>query len=61
MLYIGTGEEAHDLFVRSASGSSSAINLYDLPTDGSTVYVRLQYKEEGVWKVTDDYNYTASN
>ena len=31
-----------------------------LPTDGSPVWVRLWYREGGVWKVAGDFPYTAA-
>jgi M6 family metalloprotease-like protein len=60
-LRIGSTLGGNDIANRFASGSASSIFINNLPTDGSTVYVRLRYKENGVWKTAGDYTYIASN
>ncbi len=60
-LRIGSTLGGNDIANRFAGSSSNSITVNGLPTNSSTVYVRLQYKENGVWKLAGDYSYTASN
>jgi hypothetical protein len=56
-LYIGSsqgGADIHD----SGSLSGTSTTVSGLPTDGSTLYVRLWTKQGGVWGY-NDYSYTA--
>ena len=59
-LRVGSNFGADNLANRSAAGSSSSITVHHLPTDSTTIFVRLQYKENGIWKIANDYTYTAS-
>ena len=60
-LRVGTTIGANNIANRFAGSSSSSITISGLPTNGSTLYVRLQYKEGGIWKIAGDYSYTSSN
>lgn len=53
----GVGASSDNIF---ASGpiTTTSVGVTGLPTDGSTVYVRLYYEIDGVWKYTL-YTYTA--
>ncbi len=41
-------------------GSRTAYTKTGLPASGGTVYVRFQYKKDGVWHLVADYQYTAA-
>ena len=56
----GSSVGAKDYKLRTGDASTTSLTLNNLPTDGSTVYVRLRYKESGLWKTAADYTYTAS-
>lgn len=57
-VYVGSNLGASNYHDSSTLGSATNTNITGLPTDGSTVYVRLWYKE-GSWKFTDS-SYTAA-
>ena len=42
-------------------GALSSITINNLPTDGGSIYLRLRYKEGGIWKTATDCIYTASD
>ena len=58
-LTVGTSTGGADLY---SSGSLSAVSrehtVSGLPTAGETVFVRLQYREDGLW-LSSDVQYTA--
>ena len=56
-LYVGTGPGGTDLF-NASTGTSRTRILNNLPTDGSTVYVRLWSSVAGDWRF-NDYTYRA--
>ena len=58
-LYVGTSVGALDLYSVNAGAGVSA-TVPNLPTNGSTVYVRLWTLASGIW-VYHDYTYTAFN
>jgi len=62
-VWVGTTAGGHDISAGSQlSGTTSSTTVSNLPTDGSTVYVRLWYLFNGSnvsWQYTD-YTYTAS-
>ena len=60
-LRVGSTVGSNDIANKFTAGGSSSITINGLPTDGSTVYVRLMFKEAGVWKLAEDYTYTASS
>ena len=60
-LRVGSTIGANDIANQFTAGTSNSITINGLPTDSSTVYVRLMYKEAGVWKLAANYSYTASN
>jgi len=59
-LWVGSTVGSYDIALRGANGSATSITINNLPTDGSTIYVRLRYKENGTWKTADDYTYIAT-
>jgi hypothetical protein len=56
-LYVGTTKGARDILNSGSLGTALSTTVNGLPTDGSTIYVRLWHKE-GSWLFTD-YTYTA--
>ena len=58
-LLIGTTSGGSDLYSQNFSSGTTSVTVSGLPTDGSTVYVRLRWRINGV--VSDTiYSYTAS-
>ncbi len=57
-LYVGTSAGGNDLYGQS-QGTSHAITVNGLPTDGRTLYVRLWSLIAGAWQF-NDYTYTAA-
>ena len=57
-MYVGTSAGALDLYSVNA-GTSLSTTVNNLPTNGSTVYVRLWTLASGIW-VYNDYTYTAT-
>jgi len=57
-LYVGTTKGAKDIYNSGSLGTATSTTVNGLPTDGSTVYLRLWHREEGGWKWTY-YTYTA--
>ncbi len=58
-LYVGTSPGAADLYDSASLGSRIIDTINGLPTDGSTVHVRLWYRINGAWPFTD-FTYTTS-
>ena len=60
ILRVGTSFSGSNLFYSgSLSAGTLSITATNLPTDGRTLYVRLQYLVNGLWKALD-YQYTAA-
>jgi len=60
-LYVGTTQGGSQILDSGSLGSSLSTTVTGLPTDGSTVHVRLWYRVSGVgWQATD-IQYTASS
>jgi len=57
-LYIGSSVGASDIHDSGDLGTATSTSVSGLPTDGSTVYVRLWYQISGSW-LSQDYTYTA--
>jgi len=57
-LYIGSSVGASDIHNSGDLGTATSTSVSGLPTDGSTVYVRLWYQISGSW-LFQDYTYTA--
>ena len=57
-LYVGTSEAGQDILNSGSLGTSTSTTVNGLPTDGSTVYVRLWHFEGGNWLNTD-FTYTT--
>jgi hypothetical protein len=57
-LYVGTSAGANDLYVGNQLTNTSK-QISSLPTNGSTIYVRLWSFVSGTWYY-NDYTYTAS-
>ncbi|MBN2562206.1 MAG: C10 family peptidase, partial [Phycisphaerae bacterium] len=57
-LWVGTSAGARDLYNQS-TGTTRSATVTGLPTDGSTVYVRLNSYMSGSWQY-NDYSYTAA-
>ena len=59
-LCIGSGVGAYDYYLSGSLGTSTSVTAAGLPSDGSTVYVRLWYKVSsgGSWSYKD-YTYKA--
>ena len=57
-LWIGTSTESYDIYNSESLGTAKSHTVSALPTDGSTLYVRLWYKIAGSWS-SSDYTYTA--
>jgi hypothetical protein len=57
-LYVGTSEGGQDILNSGSLGTSTSTIVNGLPTDGSTVYVRLWHFEGGNWLNTD-FTYTT--
>ena len=55
----GTSAGALDLYSVNAGTRVSVLRINSLPTNGSTVYVRLWTLASGIW-VFNDYTYTAT-
>ena len=61
-LYVGTEFGKRNLYDSGSVAGISSITVPDLPTDGSTIYVRLWYRDtpgSGSWSLIDQ-EYTAS-
>jgi len=58
-LWIGSGAGTNDI-LSQGSGAATSLAVTGLPTDGSTVHVRLFSMINGAWQ-TNDYNYVAHN
>ncbi len=58
-VYIGTSPGGYEFYTQS-QGASLAVTVSGLPTNGSTLYVRLWSQISGVWQ-WNDYIYTAAN
>ena len=52
------GDSSYD--IKEVISPATSITLNNLPTDGSTIYVRLRYQVNGVWEIADNYTYTAA-
>lgn len=59
-LYIGTAAGANNLYGAESLGTSTSVNVSGLPTNGSTLYVRLYTRQAGLWYF-NDYTYTAAS
>ena len=59
-LYVGSSVGGTQYYV-GGTGTSTSVTVNGLPTDGSTVYVRLLQLVGGTWSVADDVTYTALN
>lgn len=57
-LYVGTSVAGQDILNSGSLGTLTSTTVNGLPTDGSTVYVRLWHFEGGNWLNTD-FTYTA--
>ncbi len=58
-LYVGTAAGAKNL-VNRAMGKARTLTVNGLPTNGSTLYVRLLSKIDGTWQY-NDYTYVTPN
>ncbi len=58
-LYVGTSPGAADLYDSLSLGTRTSDTVDGLPTDGSTVHVRLWFRVNGAWPFTD-FTYTTS-
>src|SRR5262249_43012653 len=56
-LYVGTSAGANNIFGNTVSGQSATIS--NIPTNGSTIYVRLWTLLSGAWQY-NDYTYRAA-
>lgn len=59
-LYAGSTVGANDYYDSGSLGTAGSANVTGLPTDESTVHIRLWYKENGTWKSVDS-TYTAAS
>jgi len=59
-LRIGSSLGGNDIANRFAAVSANNITINGLPTDGRIVFVRLRYKQNGIWKTAGDYTYLSS-
>jgi hypothetical protein len=57
-LYVGTSVGGNEIYDSGSLGSSVSATVSRLPTDGSTVWVRLWYVSDG-WQSVD-FQYTAT-
>ena len=57
-MYVGTSVGATDIYNSGSLGTATSTTVNGLPTDGSTVYVRLWDREAAGWGFTD-FTYTA--
>ncbi len=57
-LWVGTSQGGQNILNSGSLGSSTSTTVSGLPTNGSTVYVRLWYKTGGSWQY-EDFQYTA--
>ena len=59
IIWIGSTPGTHDLHAEWASGTTSAITVNTIPTDGSTIHVRLFYEigNSGSMLQGGDYSY----
>ncbi len=57
-IYVGTSPGAADIYDSLSLGTRISDTVNGLPTDGSTVHVRLWYRINGAWPFTD-FTYTA--
>jgi hypothetical protein len=59
-MYVGTSVGAKDIYNSGSLGTATSTTVTGLPTDGSTVYVRLWHREEGEWlRTRATFGYTA--
>ena len=58
-LWLGSEKGAYDIAKEFVSGEVTSHTITNLPTDGSTVYVRF-WKNVNGWQIVDEYEYTAS-
>src|ERR1017187_6129646 len=56
-MYVGRSFGTNDIYGQD-QGLNLSATVSSLPTDGSTLYVRLYWEISGVWSHTD-YTYTA--
>ncbi len=60
-VYVGSSIGRNQYFSGGPQGAASSINVTGLPTDGSTVHVRLWWRKAGQsWQFVD-YTYTAAS
>ena len=59
-LYVGSSLGASDHHDSGSLGTQLSTNVTGLPTDGSTLFVRLFYRVSGVW-LEADYQFTAAS
>lgn len=59
-LYVGSSIGVPNYYDSGSLGTTTSDTVTGLPTDGSTIHVRLWYKEGGTWKSVDS-SYTADN
>ena len=57
-LYVGTSAGANNLYGRSM-GTNRSVTLSGIPTNGSTLYVRLWTRTAAGWQY-NDYTYRAA-
>ncbi len=58
-LYAGSTSGSYDYYVGGAINTATTTTVTGLPTDGSTVYIRLWYRIDTVWAYIDS-TYTAA-
>jgi hypothetical protein len=56
-LWVGSSPGSAQYYIRS-TGLSRSVTVTGLPTNGSTVYVKLWWKVNGSWQ-SEDYTFTA--
>ena len=57
-LWVGSSVGTNDIYNSGSLGRNTSDTVYNLPADGSQVYVRLYYNFGNGWK-PKDYTYTA--
>jgi glucose/arabinose dehydrogenase len=58
-IYAGATLGGREYYDSGTLGSSTSVTVGGLPTDGSTVHVRLWYRVLGLWR-SSDFRYTAA-